>query len=310
MKKSHWLFVLTISILLIACQSKEKKKKEELENNLNTTWTLLSVAANAAETELSVPFGFQLNCTEDEYQKNCDALIKMYEGEKTSAFHYINADLLGTGKQKISISNFHYFSDPNTETDIVDNINFIFEDSRSNSSKDFLDRIIKAIDSKLSTGWEVASFTLDENEYSRDDFKKYWIKNNMAIELDASYTHISLAFYNIPKYGVKFFKDDVNMVLRIKEDVRKNLEEQQNLPKIENSTWDGSVWQAKKYIKNNLKDPDSYEGIEWSPVQETNDGYIVRHKFRAKNSFGGYAIEEYIITLNKKGNVVSAIKTD
>jgi hypothetical protein len=46
------------------------------------------------------------------------------------------------------------------------------------------------------------------------------------------------------------------------------------------------------------------KGMEWSPVTKTADGgYIVRHKYRAKNSFGGYVIEEKIFTLDSKGNV-------
>ncbi len=87
-------------IMFISFQSKEERKKRELNEDINTAWTLLSVAANAPESELSVPLGFQLNCTEAAYQKRYDALIKKYEGEKKYSFHYINANLLGTGKQK------------------------------------------------------------------------------------------------------------------------------------------------------------------------------------------------------------------
>ena len=74
---------------------------------------------------------------------------------------------------------------------------------------------------------------------------------------------------------------------------------------IENSEWDGSVAQVKQYLKRNLKDPDSYEGIEWSKVTKVGNQYKVRHKYRAKNSFGGYVIEEFIFTLNEDGNVIS-----
>lgn len=70
--------------------------------------------------------------------------------------------------------------------------------------------------------------------------------------------------------------------------------------KAYNSEWDGSVYPVKLYLKKNLKDPDSYEAIEWSKVQKTNEGYMVRHKYRAKNSFGGYVIENKVFYLNKK----------
>ena len=76
---------------------------------------------------------------------------------------------------------------------------------------------------------------------------------------------------------------------------------------VYNSEWDGSVRQVKSYLKNNLKDPGSYEGIEWSPVVKNGDGtFKVRHKYRAKNSFGGYVVEEQIFTLDSEGNVIGS----
>ncbi|MGH9628139.1 MAG: hypothetical protein ACRD7E_07335, partial [Bryobacteraceae bacterium] len=44
-----------------------------------------------------------------------------------------------------------------------------------------------------------------------------------------------------------------------------------------------------------------YQSIEWSPVVKTTTGYVVRHKYRAKNSFGGYVVEERIFQLNAEG---------
>ena len=62
---------------------------------------------------------------------------------------------------------------------------------------------------------------------------------------------------------------------------------------VSNSAWDGSVFKVEEFLKNQyLKDPDSYKGIEWSKVEIFPDNpkykYMVRHKFRAKNGFGGY----------------------
>lgn len=75
--------------------------------------------------------------------------------------------------------------------------------------------------------------------------------------------------------------------------------------KIVNSGYDSSVWQVEDYLEENLKDPDSYEGIDWSPVEKTDDGnYMVRHKYRAKNSLGGYVVENKIFLLNKYGKVI------
>jgi predicted Zn finger-like uncharacterized protein len=77
---------------------------------------------------------------------------------------------------------------------------------------------------------------------------------------------------------------------------------------VSNNALDGSVYQVEMYLNKTLKDPDSFQAIEWSPVQETDTGYIVRCKYRAKNSFGGYVIENQIFILDKKGNVLSGIE--
>ena len=51
---------------------------------------------------------------------------------------------------------------------------------------------------------------------------------------------------------------------------------------VSNSGWDASVYQVERYLKDNLKDPKSYEAIEWSKVQKVNlstHKYIVRCKY-------------------------------
>lgn len=76
---------------------------------------------------------------------------------------------------------------------------------------------------------------------------------------------------------------------------------------VENSAWDGSISQVKSWLKNNLRDPDSLQFIEWSPAQKLNDGsFMVRTKFRAKNGFGGYEVNNKLFHLDSSGNVISA----
>lgn len=78
---------------------------------------------------------------------------------------------------------------------------------------------------------------------------------------------------------------------------------------LQNSSWDGSVYRVKEHLKKSLKDPDSYESIEWSKVQKLDDGtFSVRHKFRAKNSFGGFTIENHIFTYDSSGNILTDTK--
>lgn len=93
-----------------------------------------------------------------------------------------------------------------------------------------------------------------------------------------------------------------------KKEIKQSIKEQElenKLKKVENSTLDGSVRQVKDYLKQNLKDPKSYEPIEWSEVYRNGNNYIVRHKYRAKNSFGGYVISNQKFVLNSEGNIIS-----
>lgn len=83
----------------------------------------------------------------------------------------------------------------------------------------------------------------------------------------------------------------------------------ENKGKVRNSPWDSSVHQVERYLKRNLKDPNSFEALSWSKVYDKNNNnsgyrYKVRVKYKAKNSFGGYVIENDIFFLDEKGNVV------
>lgn len=77
---------------------------------------------------------------------------------------------------------------------------------------------------------------------------------------------------------------------------------------VSNSVWDSSVYQVEDYLKRTLKDPDSYQSIEWYKVKKTSTGFKVLHKYRAKNSFGGYVVEIAEFILDSKGNVISKRK--
>jgi len=78
---------------------------------------------------------------------------------------------------------------------------------------------------------------------------------------------------------------------------------------VVNSPWDGSVWQVERYLKKRLKDPESFEAVEWSQVAKTSSGaYKVRCVYRAKNSFGGYVVEQILVDLDRDGNVTNAVQ--
>ena len=73
---------------------------------------------------------------------------------------------------------------------------------------------------------------------------------------------------------------------------------------VKNNKWNGGVKQVEDYLEQTLRDPDSYESIEWSEVKQKEDGFYVRHKYRAKNGFGGYVVTNQLFHLDFSGNVV------
>lgn len=83
---------------------------------------------------------------------------------------------------------------------------------------------------------------------------------------------------------------------------------------VVNNPYDASVWQVKGYLRDNLDNPGSYEGIEWSPVidlgragsdRSTKHRYIVRHKFTAKSKDGLTVTNNWSFYLDDFGNVIS-----
>ena len=60
---------------------------------------------------------------------------------------------------------------------------------------------------------------------------------------------------------------------------------------VHNDVLDASVRQVKQFLKKNLNDPESYDGVEWSPV--------------SKNQYGATQIYNQIFTLDSLGTVIS-----
>ena len=75
------------------------------------------------------------------------------------------------------------------------------------------------------------------------------------------------------------------------------------------SSFDSSVLQVKRYLRQILKDPDSYEGVDWSKVVTTYEPggirYKVRHRYRAKNSYGAVVTNNQIFYMDAEGNVIN-----
>ncbi len=297
---------LGLIVIAVSCDA-EKKQKDDVMKHVNYTYTILNKAVNSEELDVDVPLGFKLNSTENEYIANLNKLTKSKSNEKIRS---IVSDYFGW-KQKVRISKSHYFSDPNTQTDTLSSVSFIFDElSHKENSK--LTAFRDSISKKFDDTWQVCEYQLDiEKPEELSNYHKYWIKNNIVVELQISHFHVQLTYYNAPKsyeFERKHFYDEISRYYSICEEVKKEINEIDNKPKIQNSPWDGSVSEVKDYLNKTLKDPDSYEGIEWSNVVKKDGYFFVRHKYRAKNSFGGYVIEDCIFKIDDKGSVINVQK--
>lgn len=72
-----------------------------------------------------------------------------------------------------------------------------------------------------------------------------------------------------------------------------------------NSPIDGSVFGVVQYLKSGyLNDPDSYQSVAWGKVVQENGMWKVWHRYRARNGFGGYRVEEMVFFLDDNGRVI------
>lgn len=79
-----------------------------------------------------------------------------------------------------------------------------------------------------------------------------------------------------------------------------------------NNPWNGSVSQVVQYLQKVLNDPGSLEIIQWSKVTKITNKkgepflFMVRCKYRAKNYYGGYVVQEKLFEIDGKGNITKA----
>lgn len=240
----------------------------------------------SSENISELPLNFEFGMTRDEVNKHLEKLVKKGVISKKGDKYYDYDYILESG-QKIGTS---------IETSFYEDRLYDLYFSLYGLKFDY--ELIAAIDKEItnkvdSTYKRISYYMLDY-----DDSKMWiikWFKENQYIYLrNAAGTDIH--FVNAPIERIADEKRNQKLLERAK--MKAGIE-------VKNSSLDGSVSQVVKYLKNNLKDPDSYESIEWGNVTETDNGYIVRHKYRAKNSFGGYVIEHQIFHIDWQGNITS-----
>ena len=246
-------------------------------------YELMNEAANSPITVLTTPDGINFNISTEEYnsyiyglpQKELDYQIYYplsIESEVYAA--RFSAGLFYEGK----LCGYDISIGERIVNDTLKNL--------------FVDDVKKVVEHyKIALGEDCKMAILPE---MWPEFDTYVLtKGNLAIEVTRSHYSglIKIAFFNRP------------ISINIKEE---KTEESTYSPTVtvKNNKWNGGVKQVEDYLKQTLRDPDSYESIEWSEVKRKDDGFYVRHKYKAKNGFGGYVITNQLFHLDFSGNVV------
>lgn len=278
----HLILATTLLIFMISCDNSARQN----EINKSKMFAAQTKAELSSGNISELPLNFKFGMTRDEVNKHLEKLVKKGVISKKGDKHYDYDYVLKSG-QKIETSIRTSFY----EDRLYD---LWFELYGLKFDYEFIAAIDEEITNKVDSTYErISHYMLDH-----DDSKMWiirWYKENQYIYLRNAHG-TDIHFVNAP---IEKIADETrNQKLLEKARMKAGTE-------VKNSSWDGSVSQVVKYLKNNLKDPNSYESIEWGNVTETDNGYIVRHKYRAKNSFGGYVIEHQIFHIDWQGNITS-----
>lgn len=243
-----------------------------------------------------LPFGLKYHITETETR----AILHLFNIDKINKgendFIYYNYQLKDGYKNEIKVENY-FKNDSLYEIRVVVSNEFYDKELENENQKKMAIDFLK--DQKINLN----SYNYSENRESNYVWKSKNNLNKIVLNL--------LGTLDI--YFLKFNDSIITKTLEKEWDERNNEQVERVRQKydngkvvvVENSFSDNSVRQVEKYLKSTLKDSDSYEGISWNKVIESDNGYSVRHKYRAKNSLGGYVIEDQIFYLDFKGIVIS-----
>lgn len=293
-------------MLLFSCGNNGSKKSTETDILQDSTWqqmnaveTLRKKAAVSKERITELPLGFYFGMPEEKSERHLKVLLagrnsyifelnggKYYEDIEPS---YHNGKLF-----KLEISIYTKYIEG------VDGGEYLSESERQQICNYFINKYK----------------TYECVKYESGGIHYVWNKGNLIIEMDENiislvYTDESVAY---PIRERRYKEESEKEMKRIEAEVNRKVEERlaaessnSSSSPVQSSSWDGSVSQVKSYLKNHLKDPDSYESIEWSVIKKSSNGYSVRHKYRAKNSFGGYVVENKVFYMDSDGNVIRVV---
>lgn len=246
-------------------------------------YELMNEAANSPTTVLTTPDGINFDISKEEYNSFIDSLpqkeldYRIYwplsiESEVYAA--RFSAGLFYEGK----LCGYDLSIEERIVNDTLKNL--------------FIDDAKKIVEHyKAALGEDCKMAILPE---MWPEFDTYVLtKGNLAIEVTRSHYsgQIKIIIYNRP------------VSINIREE-KKDESIYTPAAVVKNNKWNGGVKQVEDYLERTLRDPDSYESIEWSEVKRKDDGFYVRHKYRAKNGFGGYVVTNELFHLDFSGNVV------
>jgi|GEM_PF-6827358 tetratricopeptide (TPR) repeat protein len=139
--------------------------------------------------------------------------------------------------------------------------------------------------------------------------------------MDQVYTYVGAAIIALETWDLAGAREAIDSISRLMPDyedlayLEESLAEKKEIiaqigPKPQNSLWDGSVACVKDYLNKVLLDPYSVKYEEWSAVTlityQGQDFWAVRVKYRAKNAFGAYILEEKV-ALMRNNQVVALL---
>lgn len=314
MKKFYFFFMYFI---FFSCSERAKNEKV-----IKDAKQLIEKAGESKESTLNLPLGFQFGWTEEYSKKYVDSLKKVgvvmvddfprftykypqYKGLKADVELFFVDDCLARMAFQHKYKTENILESTKEFAELLKHYIYL-----SGSTRLKYKIPVTGIDDE--SNWDEVDLAIKDNlvvmykkiKYSTflQEEKVYVFSNQPKAKKISEYMTQKQAERGYSRF--EEIKETENWVKEHEEEI----ENAAYKMKVENNSSDGSVWQVKQYLDKNLKDPDSYKSIEWGKVMRNSEGYQVRHKYRAKNSFGGYVIEEYIYQIDIEGNVVGIVK--
>lgn len=269
----HVYFILLI-ILFWSCQDKAKLKTSDNFEYDREIARLKSLRKDSINNNTIYNFTFGMS------EKKVDYLIDSLK--KGGLFESFD------GLKIFYNKNYQLQNDTNSNKFIKGELRTFFENGKL--SKLFIDMrepdVNKAI--KIYTNLYSIPDVLYQSDVSSSKYYS-WIIGNQEIKiLDfGSFFHI---------YHFDYTSVTVEELKRREEEINRRVY-------VGNDEYDGSVKQVVTYLRENLKDPRSYESISWSKVMHKDNYYLVRHKYRAKNSLGSYGVENKLFYIDLYGDI-------